>query len=158
MIPLMVFGAIVIVPVLLALILRVNAVFVFLSAAAGWLLQGALSDDVDFALATVIRGSNAVVASRLILMFLPVVLTIFILRRTSGKSAVLQIMPLVSTGLMMGVLSLPLLSTTLTQQIYEGPYGSIIKQSQDLVITGAVVLNILLMWTIFKSPRRGKHH
>lgn len=158
MIPLIVIGAIVFLPVLLALILRVNAVFVFLSIAAGYFLQYALSDDVDLVIATIVQGSNAIVAAQLILLCAPVFVTLLLLRRTQGKSLVFQLVPLVFSGMLLAALALPLLPTDMAQQVYDTAYGNGIKQSQDLVIAAAAVSNLSLAYVVFKhKDRHGKH-
>lgn len=157
--PLIVVGAIVIVPVLLAVLLRVHAVFMFMSVAVGYFLQLALSDDVDLAMATIIRGSNSIVAARLILLALPVLLTLFVLRKTAGRSQLFQFIPLVFSGLLLGALALPLLPAALEQQVYSAQFGSGIKQSQDLVIAAAAVSNLVLTWSLYKKPKdHRKHH
>ncbi len=159
MIPLIVIGAIALVPVLLALIFRVHALFVFVSVCVGYFLQFALSDDVDLALAAIVKGSNSVVVARLVLLALPIVLTILLLRKSAGKSALIQIAPLVLTGCFVAVIALPLLPPGMEQSIYNTHYGGNIKGAQDLVLAAAVVSNLLLMWALFKtSHEKGKHH
>lgn len=155
----MVFGAIIVVPVFFALVFRVNAVFVFMSVCAGYLLQIALSDSVDLVLATIIKGSNSVVAASVSLLVLPVILTLFLLRKTQGRSVVFQFIPLIFSGMLLGNLLLPLLTPGFSQSIYNSAYGDSIRQSQDLITAVAVVSNLVLAWTIFKTKsHRGKHH
>jgi hypothetical protein len=158
MIPLIVFGAIVAAPVLLAMVFRVNAVYIFLGICAGYLLQMALSDSVDLALAAIIHGSNSVVAARAGLMAIPIILTLFLLRKTQGKSFLLQIIPLIFSGMLLGSLLLPLLSPGFSQSVYGSTYGGSIRQSSDLITAVAVVSNLVLAWTLFKPKGHGKHH
>ncbi len=158
MIPLIVIGALAVLPVFLALILRVNAVFVFLSIAAGYFLQYALSDDVDLVIATVVQGSNAMVAAQFILLCAPVLVTMLLLRRTRGKGLLFQLVPLVFSGMLLATLALPLLPPDMAQQVYDTAYGSGIKQSQDLVIAAAAISNLSLSYVLFKhKDRHGKH-
>jgi hypothetical protein len=155
----MVFGAAIVVPVFLALVFRVHAVHVFMSVCAGYLLQMALSDSVDLVLATLVKGSNSVVAARVGLLVIPVILTLFLLRKTQGRSVVFQFMPLIFSGMLLGNLLLPLSSPAFSQGIYNSAYGASIRQSQDLVTAVAVVSNLVLAWTLFKAKgHRGKHH
>lgn len=159
MFPLIIIGAIAIVPVLLALFLRVNAVFVFISIAIGYFLQFALSDDIDLVIATLIKGSNSMVVAQLVLLLAPVILTLFIMRKSIGKSPLFQLLPLVFSGLFLATVALPLLPEATEKSIYASAYGSNIKGAQDLVIAVAVVSNLLLMWSLFKHhAARGKHH
>lgn len=159
MIPLGIIGAVALVPVLLALVFRVNALFVFASICMGYFLQFALSDDVDLALATIIRGSNSMIIARFALLALPIVLTLFLLRKTAGKGTLLQIAPLILSGCLLAVITLPLLPPGTEQAIYDSPYGGNIKGAQDLVLAAAAVSNLLLMWALFKhGHEKGKHH
>lgn len=158
MIPLIVIGAVVLVPVILALIFRVHALHVFVSICVGYFLQFALSDDVDLALATIIRGSNSMVIARFVLLGLPVVLTIFFLRKTAGGGLLLQLVPLLMSGLLLGVIVLPLLPPGMEQAIYDSPYGGNIKGAQDLVLAAAAVSNLLLTWAVFRPHGDHKKH
>ncbi len=159
MIPLIVLGALVALPVLLALILRVNALFVFLSIGAGYFLQFALSDDVDLAFATVIRGSNSIVVARLVLLFLPLLLTLFLTRKSQGKSLILQIVPLIFSALLLVTITLPLLPPGTEGAIYDTPYGNNLRQAGDLIMSVAVVSNLVLLWMLHKPAKsHGKHH
>lgn len=159
MLPLFIIGAVALAPILLALIFRTHATYLFISMCVGYFLQFALSDDVDLALATIIRGSNSMVIARFVLLALPIALTLFILRKTAGKSVLFQFIPLIFTGLFLAAITLPLMPTGTEQAIYESPYGANIRGAQDLVITAAVISNLLLMWSLFKHHgRKAKHH
>lgn len=158
MIPLIVFGAIIGAPVLLALVMRVNAVFIFMSIAAGYLLQLSLSDSVDLLVATFIPGSNSLVIARAVLFGLPVLLTLILLRKTVGRSLIFQLIPLLLSGMMLGVLLLPLLTPGFSQSVYNAQYGSNIRQSGDLVTAIAVASNITLAFMLFKGVGGHKKH
>lgn len=146
-------------PILLTLIFRVNALYTFISIGVGYLLQLALSDDVDLALAAIIKGSNSIVFAQFILLITPIVLTMFVLKKTASRTFLLQIVPLLLSGLLLAALSLSLLPPAIEQAIYDLPYGSSIRGAQDLVIAAAAISNLLLMWSLFKHPtEHRKHH
>lgn len=158
MLPLIVFGSIVGAPVLLALVMRVNAVFIFLSVGAGYLLQMSLSDSIDLLVATFIRGSNSLVIARVGLFVLPILLTLILLRKTMGRSFVFQIIPLIFSGMMLAVLLLPLLTPGFSQTVYSSQYGGSIRSSSDLVTAVAVASNMILAYMLFKSHSSRKTH
>lgn len=158
MLPLILFGAIVGAPVLLALIMRVNAVFIFLSISAGYLLQMSMSDSVDLLVATFVRGSDSLTIARVGLLVLPVLLTLFFLRKTMGRSLIFQIVPLVFSGMLLGVLMLPLLTPGFSQSVYNTAYGGSIRSSSDLVTAVAVASNMILAYMLFKSHSSHKKH
>ncbi len=158
MTPLILIGVIATLPILLALLFRVHALYVFISVCAGFLLQFALSDDVDLAVALLIRGSDALVVSRILLLCVPVVLTMFLLRKTVGRGFLFQLGPLVFSGFLLAVLALPLLGQSFEQSVFDSAFGPGIKQSQDLVIAAAAASNLALLWTSFRHKAgRGKH-
>jgi len=159
MMPLIVICSVAAAPVLLALIFRVNALFVFLSICVGYFLQYSLSDDVDLAMATVVQGSNSVVAARLVLLGLPLLITVFILRKTRGRSFIFQFVPLLFSGLFAAVLVLPLLPPGLEQSIRADRFGGGLDKAQDLIIASAAITNLVLAYMLFKHKEpRGKHH
>lgn len=158
MFPLIVFAVIIGAPVLLALIMRVNAVFVFMSITAGYLLQMSLSDSVDLLVATFIRGSNSLVIGRVALFALPILLALILLRRTVGRSVIFQFIPLLFSGMMFGVLLLPLLTPGFSQSVYNTQYGGSIRQSADLVTAITVASNMILAFMLFKSAHGHKKH
>lgn len=159
MVPLIVLGAIMATPVLLALLFRVHAVFLFLSICVGYFLQLSLSDSVDLVIATLVHGSNSIVAARLILLGLPVLLTLFFLRKTQGRSLVFQFVPLLFCGMLIAVLVLPLMPPTFAQSINDSQFGSNISQSTDLVTALAASVNLILAFMLFrgKSDHKKRH-
>lgn len=158
MLPLIIIGAVVLAPVLFALIFRTHALYMFASICVGYFLQFALSDDIDLVLATIIKGSNSMVIAQFVLLGLPIILTLCILRKTAGRSVLFQLIPLIFSGLFLAAITLPLLPPGTEQAIYDAPYGGNIRGAQDLVISAAVVSNLVLMWTLFKHHGKGKHH
>lgn len=154
-------GAIAGAPVLVALLLRVNSVFLFLSAVAGNLFVQYISDDAELVAGIVIKGANVPTATRFALLFLPVVLTIFFMRKTMQKSKVLlHLLPLVATGLTIGVFALPLMASSAQDQIFASAYGDIIRDTQDVAVSAAAFLTLLLVWATYrhKEGKHGKKH
>lgn len=158
MIPLIIIGGVALLPILLGLVFRVHALYVFVSICVGYFLQFALSDDVDLALATIIRGSNSILVARFVLLGLPIVLTMFFLRRTAGKGMLFQLVPLILSGLLLAAIVLPLLPPGTEQAVYDSPYGGNIKGAQDLVLAAAAVSNLLMTWILFKQHGDHKKH
>lgn len=157
--PLIILGAVVGLPILLALALRVNAIMVFMSVAAGAMLQRALGDSLSLTLSMIMRDGPTEMVADLTLLSLPVVLTLIILRKTMSPAGVLlQIVPLIATGAAFGALTIPLLPIDLQSQIYDVEFGAIIKQSQDVAIGAAVVCNMLLAWRMLRRHDDPKHH
>lgn len=161
--PLVLIGVIIGLPVLLALFLRINAVLLFLAMASGALLQRFIGDSTELALAAVVKDAPVEYISAIGLLVLPVVLTIVFLRKSAKKSQVLvQLVPLLIAGIAYGALMTPVLPSQMQLQIYQIPtFGPIFRQSQDLIVTVAVSINLLLAFHIFRykeDPKHSKHH
>lgn len=158
MIPIVLFAVIAGLPVLNALIMRVSAVFLFVSIAAGNLLVLYLSDDVVLALNAFSKSKNIPMIVQLVLLFLPVALTLLFVRKSTTRGKyLLHLIPLIGCGLSLAVLALPILPVDLQAQMLGHPSGDVFKNSQDLIISITSVLVLLLMWHTYKPHEGGKH-
>lgn len=150
-------------PVLLALLLRVNAVYLFVSVAAGDLLVRYLADDAALALNAFIRSNNVPTVTYLVMLLVPVVLTLLILRKSLPTTKVLLHIPaLVGCGLLVAALALPLLPSPLQSQVVDLPAGNVLRQSQDIIVGVTTALVLFLAWHSYrprdgKSKKHGKH-
>ncbi len=159
MLPLIALSAIAAVPIVAALLWRVNSIILFTSVAVGDLLVRHLGDDSSVALSSFYRGANASMAAKLGLLFLPVVLTLMFGRHSLSKTkVVLHFIPIVATGVVLALLTLPLLSTSFQASVYNSPFGPNIRNIQDVAIAGAGIASLLVAWiTNHKSPHSKKH-
>jgi hypothetical protein len=148
-------------PVLNAIIFRVSAVFLFTSIAIGNFLVLYLSDDVILALNAFSKDRNIPMIVRLVLLLTPIVLTLFVLRKSLAKSKFIwHLIPLIGCGLSVAVLTLPLLPSDVQGQIFGMPSGDVFKNSQDLIISITAVMVLMLMWRGYNhtSGKHGKKH
>lgn len=158
MTPLILLAAIAGVPVLLALFLRVSAVYLFLSAAAGSLLVTYIGDDAGLALGMMMKGQNTTLIAQFALLAIPVVLSLFLLRKTMPKSKVLlHLVPLIGTGLTIAVLALPFFDSTTQSQIFANYYGDMFKDAQDVIVGATSLMILFLMWITLKHKEDKKH-
>lgn len=158
MVPIVIFAVIAGLPILNAIILRVSAVYLFVAIAAGNLLVLYLSDDVVLALNAFSKDNNIPMAVQLILLLMPVVLTLFFLRKSVTRGQfLLHILPLIGCGLSVAVLTLPILPSEVQGQIFGHPSGDVFKNSQDLIVGITAVLVLMLMWKTH-GQADGKHH
>jgi hypothetical protein len=145
-------------PVLLALVFRVSAVYLFLSVAAGSLLVLYVGDDAGLASDIFMRSPHNTMIAQLVLQLLPVVLTLLILRKTMPATAFLLHVPVViATGLALAVLTLPLLDAGLQDKISADQYGNMVRESQDVIVAAAASASLLLM-LITSRRREDKKH
>lgn len=156
--PLILLAVLAVVPVFLALVFRVSAIYLFLSLAVGDLLVKYLSDDVSLTIDMVSRSSQVPMITALCLLFLPVVLTLSLLRKSLPTSKLmLHIVPLALTGLTAAVFALPLLDSNTQAEIFALPAGNILRQAQDLIVGVAGVSVLTLIWISRPHHGKGKH-
>lgn len=161
MMPLIILAVLAGLPILLSIIFRVNAIYLFLSLLAGDILVKFLSDDVALALAMISRSTQVPMITQLTLLLLPVVMTIFFLRKSIPASKfVIHLLPLILTGLSIAVLALPLMTSGTQGAIFATPAGNLLRLTQDLIISVTAIMTLLLVWISNRQPhgKHGRHH
>lgn len=153
----MLFIGIAALPALAAIVLRVNAVLLFASIAAGELLVIRFGDDAELVVSMAMRGDGAAVVARLIVLFLPVALTLLFARKSvSGSKMALHIIPILATSLLIAALTYPFLSAEFQQKVLASPHGKQLVSSMDIIVGVAVVFDLLLLWWTHR-PKKHDH-
>ena len=172
MTPVIVLAGIILIPVILLMVLRVNAALVFLSLCLGVVLVQFVAEDAK-SFMTLFAGTPATAATsavasgnnlvKLLLLLLPVLLTaIFMIHTVKGARLVLNILPAVGVGLLGGLLVVPLLSPGLSQAIIAAPLWHQAVRAQDLIVGASALVCLLVLW--LQRPKtggdgkHGKHH
>lgn len=156
--PVILFAVLAGLPVFNALIMRVSAIFLFTSIAVGNFLVLYLSDDAALAANAFTKSQYVPMVTQLTLLLLPIILTLFVLRKSLPKSKLLlHIIPLIGCGLSIAVLALPLLPSEVQGQIFGMPSGDVFKNSQDLIVSITAIMVLMLMWRTH-GHHDGKHH
>lgn len=158
MTPLIILGLVAGIPIVLALVFRVNAVFLFLSVAAGRLMVMSVSDDADLALGMALSSADTGLIAKLGLQLAPVAFTLLFLRKTIPMHKLaLHLVPIITTGLALAALTIPLLPQDMSQQILDSSYGHTIEAANDAVIGLATLLTLLLAWFSYRNiEKHGK--
>jgi hypothetical protein len=147
-------------PILLGLVFRVSAVFLFISVISGSLLVQFMGDDAVLAAGMLFKGQSADTATLFALLFLPVIFTMLFMRKTMKKSKVLlHIVPLIGVGLSAAVFALPVFADHIEQQITSNKYGEMLTSTDDVIVGATAVSVLLLMWLTerHKEGKHGKH-
>jgi hypothetical protein len=161
--PVITLAAIVLVPVILLMVLRVNAALVFLSLCLGDVLVQFVAGDTGNFLTrhanqipqqAANTGNNTI---KLVLLLLPVVLTaVFMIRTVRGHGRLLlNILPAAGVGLLGGLLVVPLLSPGLSHNIVNSSLWSQVTRTQDLIVGASAVVCLLVLW--LQRPKTGGH-
>lgn len=151
-------AAIAAVPALAGIFFRVNAIFLFAAVAAGNLLVMYWGDDAGLVVGMWAKGVNSNQIAQLTLLFLPVVLTLLLLRKTLPKAKLLLHAPvLLGVGLSLAVLALPLLDSSVQSKIFSNEYGNLFRESQDMAV-GLTAIAVVLLMLLTNRHREGKKH
>jgi len=161
--PTIILGAIVLVPVVVLMLLRVNAAIVFLSLCLGAVLvQFTANDANDFL--TTFSSSHTVTSVtttnsniKIALLLLPVILTtIFMIKTIHGKSRLLlNILPAVGVGLLGALLVVPLLPPDMAHDIIDSSLWSEVQKAQALIVGSSALVCLLVLW--LQRPKTGGH-
>lgn len=159
--PLIVIGALALVPAALIILFRINAALVFLSLCAGNVLVEFLGDDVLQFFNSFFPTSNEAIHAgvRITLLVLPALLTILFMKHTvSGGRHLLNILPGVLTGVVVALLVVPLLTDGTKYTLMSSEAWTTTQEFQSFVVGSAALSSFLFLWSTNKGHRaRNKH-
>lgn len=166
MTPTVTLAAIILVPIVLMMVLRINATLVFLSLCLGDVLVQFVAPDANSFMS--LFGSRGMSADsntiKLILLILPVVLTaVFMIRTVKGSvRLLLNALPAAGAGLLGALLAVPLLAPGLSHSVMASSSWQQVQRAQDLIVGTSALLCLLVLW--LQRPKTGgeekhsKHH
>lgn len=159
MIPLVLLGLVVGLPLFLGLIWRVNTSYLFFSMLAGELLARYFGDDAELVIRAVTRNESFVAYAHLIVLVLPVVVTAIFLRKTLSKGKVLiHVLPFLITGFVFAAFALPLLPPSVQEQIRTTHAGQRILEGNEVIVGAVVFLQLVTLWVTNRPhEKHGKH-
>jgi hypothetical protein len=144
--------ALLVAPVVLLMVLRVNAAQVFLSLCLGAVLVQFVGPDA----ATIVSSTSArpvgVTANQstvnLVLQLLPVVLTtVLMIHSVKGHARLaFNLLPAIGVGALIALLAVPLMSSGLTGSITSLPLWRELENLQTLIISVSTLLALLFLW------------
>ncbi len=162
--PELILGAIVLAPVVLLMVLRVNAALVFLSLCLGNVLVQFIANDASDFLTTF--SSNQTITSvttsnsnvKIGLLLLPVILTtVFMIRTVKGTSRLLlNALPAAGVGLLGALLIVPLLPPGTAHNIIDSSLWDQVQKSQALIVGSSALVCLLVLW--LQRPKTGRGH
>ncbi|MEI6755738.1 MAG: hypothetical protein WCK80_01850 [bacterium] len=162
--PAIILAAIILSPVVILMLLRINASLVFLSLCLGNILVefvGPNSNNFVNLLSPQIQQiinptHNNV---RLALLLTPVLLTtIFMIRTVNGKGKmILNLLPAAGVGLLGALLVVPLLPGGVRYDILNSDIWYQIKQAQTVIVGSSALVCLLVLWMQRPKTGHGKH-
>ncbi len=162
--PAVVLSAIVLIPVLILMVLRINAALVFLSLCLGNVLVQFIAPDANSFLALFSAhvprgadtGNNAI---KIILLLFPVVLTaVFMIRTVHGRGRLaLNLLPAAGVGMLGGLLVVPLLPGGLSHNVIDSSLWAQTLRAQDLIVGGSALICLFVLWLQRPTTSNHKH-
>jgi hypothetical protein len=157
------------VPIVAIMVLRINAALVFMALCLGSVLTQFVAEDAGWLMtlaAPNVPAAGSVTESmvKLCLLLLPPLLTaIFMIRtiRGSGKMF-LNLLPAVGVGLLAALLAVPMLPAATALNILASPIWQEVVKLQDLIVGSSALLCLFVLW--LQRPKtggegkHGKHH
>jgi hypothetical protein len=164
--PLFILVALLVAPLLVLMVLRINAAIVFLSLCLGNVLVQFIGGDAGVMLASSVARAPGVAPSsqsyiNLVLLLFPVLLTMLIMIHTvQGPKLAFNILPSIGVCVLGVLVAVPLLSAGLTGSITHLTLWHKLEALQSLVLSVTAMLCLLFLW--MQRPKshkdEGKHH
>jgi hypothetical protein len=159
--PELILAAIVIIPALILMILRINAALVFLSLCLGNVLVQFVASDASTWLTTFNSSHTTTVVTttnsniKLALLLLPAVLTAIFMIRTVGDHVrlLLNLLPSVGVGILGALLVVPLLSPNVSRDIIASNLWWQAQQAQNVIIALSALVCLIVLW--MQRPKTG---
>ena len=161
MTPLVLIAAMAAVPIVLLVVLRINAAIVFLSLCLGSVLVQFVGNDAS-SLINLLSASKLVAhyGAPLILLLIPVVFTMIVMIGTvRGKfRSLLNILPAVTVGVVGLLLAEPLFSPGLRGAVSGTHVWHSLQQLRVLVVGVSTIISLFFLWLQRPKHSEGKHH
>ena len=148
------------IPIVLLMVLRINAALVFLSLCLGDVLVQFTGKDVT----SIVTGASLQAHTtdnmvRLALLLLPADLTmIFMIRTVRGSRQLFNLLPAIGTGLLTMLLVVPLLSPGLAHNVLASSLWRDAQNSQSTIVGFSAVTCLLFLWLQRPKAEHGKRH
>lgn len=157
MLPYVIVGGLLAVPVLLGFLMRVSAPHIFFSVMAGELLARYFGEKAILEAEKAFRNPYTTHYAELAILTIPVVLTALILKGTIsiGKN-ILNIVPLVITGLVYASFALPLLPSDVQSTISSNPLGRELLNTSSEIIGVVVLVQLVALWVLNRGEKSKK--
>ena len=144
-------------PVLVIMLLRINAALVFLSLCLGYVLMQFLGADAGFfAELFISKGEVSANILKLVLLLAPTVLTaLFMIKTVRGAKFIINILPALGVGSLLVLFVVPLLPPDTSRAITALSAWQEVVRLQDLIVGASAVVSLLALW--LQRPQSGKH-
>jgi hypothetical protein len=154
--------ALIAIPIIFLMVLRVNAALVFLSLCLGDVLVQFVSSDAS-SIMTAMGIHLGAQTIKLFLLTIPLILTtIFMVRTVKGTSRLaLNVFPAAGVGFLGALLVVPLLPPGTTHNVTNSNLWTQVQSAQTTIVTLSTLMCLLVLWLQrpkAESKHGKKHH
>lgn len=136
-------------PIFFGLFFRVSAPHIFFAVMTGELLGRYFGEDVEHFMAETFKNEQLTHYAEALIITIPVILTALFLKRTLSKTkSLLNIFPLIITGVVYAAFMLPILPSELQAQVQTVPFGKDLFDTSSAIIGGVVLVQLVALWLL----------
>jgi hypothetical protein len=150
----------VVIPVVILMLLRINATMVFLGLCLGYVLTQFLGNDVNSFAQTFLGHVNVSTSvMKLVLLLFPAVFTaLFMIRSVRGTKLLINLLPALGVGCFSALLIVPLLPPGISHAITNMKVWHEALRLQDLIIGLSALASLMTLWLLRTKWHPDKSH
>ncbi len=150
----------VLLPIVVIMLLRINATMVFLGLCLGYVLTQFLGNDAkSFAQTFLGHVSVSTSVMKLILLLFPAVFTaLFMVRSVRGTKLIINLLPALGVGCLLTLFVVPLLPPGISHAITSMKIWHQAIRLQDLIIGLSALASLLTLWLLRPKRHSDKTH
>jgi hypothetical protein len=158
MIPYLILGGLLGLPLVLGLLFRVSTSHIFFSLMAGEVLARTFGEDVGSVIHSFIRHEVVLQYAESAVLILPMILTAVFLKATISKGKlVLHFIPLLITGVVLAAFLLPMLPADARAQVASIEAGRQLLDLSTAIVGAVVFIQLISLWLLNRVPGEGHH-
>lgn len=157
MLPYIILGIILGIPVFFGLFFRVSASHLFFSVMTGELLARYFGEDVERFISSTFKDGNLTHYSEAIVITLPIILTALILKGSVSRTkGILNFFPLIITSIVYAAFMLPVLPHEVQTTVASVPLGQSLLDTSNVIIGGVVLIQLVALWLLNRGENSSK--
>lgn len=157
MLPYVILGVILGIPIFFGLFFRVSASHLFFSVMAGELLGRYFGHDVEHFISNTFKDASLTHYSEAIVITLPIILTaVFLKGSISRTKGILNFFPLIITSIVYAAFMLPVLPDNVQDTVSSVPLGESLLNTSSAIIGGVVLIQLIALWVLNRGEGGGK--
>lgn len=155
MLPYIILGVVLGIPVFFGLFFRVSASHLFFSVMAGELLGRYFGKDVEHFIEKTFKNGELTHYAEALVITLPIILTaLFLKGSVSRTKGILNFFPLIITSVVYAAFVLPVLPREVQDIVSQVPLGEGLLNTSSYIIGGVVVIQLVALWLLNRGEEK----